>query len=107
MKILDGKVVAAAQRAALHEKLKKMPGQPGLAVVLVGEDKASQVYVANKIKACQELGIESIERRLPASVSEAALQAEIQALNGNPVVHGILVQLPLPKGLDSQRVIGW
>src|SRR4051812_12577211 len=107
MQILDGKAVAEARKTILKAKIQRLKGQPGLAVVLVGDDKASQVYVSNKIKACHELGIESTEVRLPATVTESALQSEIFALNENPKVHGMLVQLPLPKSLDSKKVIGW
>jgi methylenetetrahydrofolate dehydrogenase (NADP+)/methenyltetrahydrofolate cyclohydrolase len=109
MQILDGKTVAEARRKLLKSKIEglKAKTKPGLAVVLVGDDKASHVYVANKIKACHELGIESFETRLPANVSEKELHAAIQALNENPNVHGMLVQLPLPKPLDAKKVIEW
>jgi len=107
MQILDGKAVAAARREILKQKIAQLPAKPGLAVVLVGEDKASQVYVGNKVKACHELGIESIEVKLPATVSEAELKKQIQALNENKQVHGMIVQLPLPKSLDSAKAIGW
>jgi methylenetetrahydrofolate dehydrogenase (NADP+)/methenyltetrahydrofolate cyclohydrolase len=107
MQILDGKAVAAARREILKQKIAQLPAKPGLAVVLVGEDKASQVYVGNKVKACHELGIESIEVKLPANVTEAELKKQIEALNENKKVHGMIVQLPLPKTLDSQKAIGW
>jgi methylenetetrahydrofolate dehydrogenase (NADP+)/methenyltetrahydrofolate cyclohydrolase len=76
-----------------------------LAVVLVGEDPASQVYVRNKDKAAQEAGFEVRTLRLPAAVAQAALESEVRALNADPAVHGILVQLPLPKGLDEKRIV--
>jgi methylenetetrahydrofolate dehydrogenase (NADP+)/methenyltetrahydrofolate cyclohydrolase len=78
---------------------------PGLAVVLVGENAASQVYVRNKVKACQESGLHSVLEQYPASMSEDALLARIDALNRDPAIHGILVQLPLPAHIDAQKVI--
>lgn len=106
--IIDGKKIAAgvfvevAKRAAA---LKTKGIVPGLATVLVGEDPASHVYVGQKIKKCQENGLASIHRPLPASVSEADLIQTVKALNGDPSVHGIIVQLPLPKHIDSEKVI--
>ncbi len=79
--------------------------RPGLAVILVGEDPASAVYVRNKVKACAEAGFHSVLEKYEASLSEAALLARIQALNSDPAVHGILVQMPLPKHINPQRVI--
>jgi methylenetetrahydrofolate dehydrogenase (NADP+)/methenyltetrahydrofolate cyclohydrolase len=79
--------------------------QPGLAVILVGEDPASQVYVRNKIKACGDAGVRSIFEPYPASLSQEDLLARIEALNADPTVHGILVQMPLPRHIDPQRVI--
>jgi methylenetetrahydrofolate dehydrogenase (NADP+)/methenyltetrahydrofolate cyclohydrolase len=79
--------------------------QPCLAVILVGENPASQVYVRNKVKACEESGLRSILEHHPASLGEADLLARIDALNTDPDVHGILVQLPLPKHIDSHKVI--
>lgn len=111
MQILDGKAVAEARRAQIKsrcEKLRVSLGRaPGLAVILVGEDPASQVYVANKIKACREAGIESLEQRLPASVTVDQLKKAIETLNKNPQVDGILLQLPLPKQLNAEEAIGW
>jgi len=78
---------------------------PGLAVILVGEDPASQVYVRNKVKACEEVGFHSRLERHPAQLSEAELLERVAALNGDPGIHGILVQLPLPAHLNAQRVI--
>jgi methylenetetrahydrofolate dehydrogenase (NADP+)/methenyltetrahydrofolate cyclohydrolase len=91
----------ATRAAALTAKGK----QPGLAVILVGEDPASQVYVRNKIKACADTGIRSIFDKYDATLSEADLLARIAALNAEPEVHGILVQMPLPKHIDPQKVI--
>ena len=79
--------------------------RPGLAVILVGEDPASAVYVRNKVKACAENGLHSVLERYDASLSEADLLARIQALNADPAIHGILVQMPLPKHIKPQRVI--
>ena len=79
--------------------------QPGLAVLLVGDSPASQVYVRNKVKACEENGIHSIFEKYDASLSEAALLAQIDSLNHDPSIHGILVQLPLPAHIDAHKVI--
>ena len=107
--VLDGKLLAAevragvaAQVAALRAAGKRVPG---LAVVLVGGDPASQVYVAAKVKHTHEVGMHSVERMLPAETTEAELLAEVARLNADPAVDGILVQLPLPPGLDAQRVL--
>jgi methylenetetrahydrofolate dehydrogenase (NADP+)/methenyltetrahydrofolate cyclohydrolase len=78
---------------------------PGLAVVLVGENPASQVYVRNKVKACQDSGLHSVLEQYPATLSEADLLARVDALNRDPAIHGILVQLPLPAPIDAQKVI--
>ena len=102
--ILDGKVLAARVRAELKEQIAAgvAAGQrrPGLATVIVGEDPASQVYVRNKRRACDEVGMANFHTELPADAGQAAVLAEVAALNANPEVHGILVQLPLPKGYD-------
>jgi methylenetetrahydrofolate dehydrogenase (NADP+)/methenyltetrahydrofolate cyclohydrolase len=106
---MDGKAVAAKVRAESKlrtlEFIKARGRPPGLAVVKVGEDPASAVYVRNKRKACEEVGIRSFSYDLPASVSREALQAQIIALNQNPEVDGILVQLPLPAGLDANQIM--
>ena len=91
-----------AQRAAA---LRARGVTPGLAVVLVGENPASQVYVRNKVKACEDNGIYSVLERHPATLSEADLLARVQALNNDPAIHGILVQLPLPAHIDAHKVI--
>jgi len=78
---------------------------PGLAVVLVGDDPASQVYVRSKTRACEEVGVTHFDHRLPATTAQAELEALIDRLNADPRVHGVLVQLPLPTGLDSQAVL--
>ena len=107
--IIDGKAFAAKVRAQVAghvARLKEEQGiTPGLAVVLVGEDPASEVYVRNKGKQTVEVGMNSYEHKLPAETSEAELLALIARLNADPAVHGILVQLPLPKHLDSDLVI--
>ena len=107
--VIDGKAAAAALRADLAVKvadLKRDHGlTPGLAVVLVGEDPASQVYVRNKAKQTVEVGMESIEHKLPADTKEADLLALIDTLNADDSVHGILVQLPLPSHIDEFKVI--
>ncbi|WP_017930882.1 bifunctional methylenetetrahydrofolate dehydrogenase/methenyltetrahydrofolate cyclohydrolase FolD [Robiginitomaculum antarcticum] len=102
---IDGKAFAADLRGRVSEAVKALPAQPSLAVVLVGDDPASHVYVRNKIKFTGETGMRSIERRLPATVSEDELVDVVRALNDDDAVNGILVQLPLPKGLNSDRVI--
>jgi methylenetetrahydrofolate dehydrogenase (NADP+)/methenyltetrahydrofolate cyclohydrolase len=107
-RIIDGKALAARLRSDLVpriEALKARGHAPGLAVLLVGDDPASAVYVRNKIKACEDCGIRSVFEKLPAEVSEADLLAIIRRLNADPALHGILVQLPLPKHLNAQRVL--
>lgn len=103
--IIDGKAIAADVKEALAAEIKAMDIVVGLAVILVGDDPASQVYVSHKIKACAAVGIESFETRLPATASEDDVAAAIRACNDNPAIHGILLQLPLPDGLDSDRLI--
>ncbi len=109
MILLDGKATAAAIRVELKtevEQLKKKAGRsPGLTVILVGEDPASQVYVRNKGRACAEVGIDSDTILLPAETPQSELEALIDRLNSDDAVDGILLQLPLPKGLDSQACL--
>ena len=108
-KLIDGKALAAKIRADMKVKVAQLEAEhgyrPGLAVVLVGENPASQVYVRNKIKACEEAGIRSIEKRLPESTSEEDLLNLVRSLNEDPSVDGILVQLPLPKHISDLKVI--
>lgn len=107
-KIIDGKAVAAKLRAALKlevDACKQNGTTPGLAVVLVGENSASQVYVGRKTKACAELGMYSEQHNLPAETTQAELLALVDKLNRDPAIHGILVQLPLPGHLDEAAVI--
>ena len=107
--IIDGRSVAAhlrAQvRARIEERLSRGLRAPGLAVVLVGEDPASRVYVRNKRRACEEVGIRSRAFDLPADIPEDALLARVDALNADPAIDGILVQLPLPAHIDQETVI--
>jgi methylenetetrahydrofolate dehydrogenase (NADP+)/methenyltetrahydrofolate cyclohydrolase len=108
-KIIDGKAVAEALRATVASRVAVLKANggptPGLAVVLVGSDPASQVYVRNKNKQTLEAGMNSFEHPLPEDTSEADVLALVAALNADPKVNGILVQLPLPKQIDAQKVI--
>lgn len=104
MTLIDGKAISAAIRAELKEKVAGMEKRPGLAVILVGDDPASAVYVRNKKKACEEVGIYSEVYTLPAETSQSDLNGLIDALNDNPAINGILVQLPLPKHLNEREV---
>jgi methylenetetrahydrofolate dehydrogenase (NADP+) / methenyltetrahydrofolate cyclohydrolase len=103
--LIDGKAVAAQLRAEVKTQAAALNFKPGLAVVLVGDDPASQVYVSHKIKACEEAGFESRLIRLPADATQAQLLAQVAALNVDTAMHGILVQMPLPKHMDAQAVI--
>ncbi len=106
--IIDGKAIAAvvqSECAARAAALKARKLHPGLAVIIVGEDPASQVYVRNKIRACEAAGFHSKHRALPASTTEGELLAVVAELNASPQVHGILMQLPLPKHIDSHRIL--
>ena len=106
--LIDGNALSKTLRADVARRaaaLKARDVVPGLAVILVGDNPASQVYVRNKVKACEDNGLHSVLQRHDASLSEAALLARIDALNRDPSIHGILVQLPLPPHIDAQRVI--
>lgn len=106
--LIDGKALAAKLRGELKEKIalyKAEHGEIGLAVVLIGEDPASQVYVRNKIKACEEVGIRSFSYRLPENCTQENAEELIRELVASDKVHGILVQLPLPKGLDERKLL--
>ncbi len=107
--IIDGKAIAAKVRADVAAEVARMKAQhgfaPGLAVVLVGEDPASKVYVRNKAEQTVEVGMQSFEHKLPEETTEAALLDLVQRLNRDPAVHGILVQMPLPKHIDSVKVL--
>jgi methylenetetrahydrofolate dehydrogenase (NADP+)/methenyltetrahydrofolate cyclohydrolase len=107
-KIIDGAQIAAAMRSELKDqvaKLKKKGIVPGLGVILVGQDPASQSYVTAKERACEELGIYSDDNRLPEDASQQKLLALIERMNNDPKINGILVQLPLPKHLDESEVL--
>ena len=106
--MIDGNALSKqlrAQVAADTARLKAQGLTPGLAVVLVGENPASQVYVRNKVKACEEAGLHSVLEKYDANMTEAELLARVKALNHDPAIHGILVQLPLPAHIDAQKVI--
>ena len=108
-RIIDGKAIAARVRAEVAEGVKQVVARariaPGLAAVRVGEDPASVIYVRNKIKACNEAGLESFEHILPDSTAQEDLLALVSRLNADRRVHGILVQLPLPKHINADRIV--
>ncbi|MBP6124977.1 MAG: bifunctional 5,10-methylene-tetrahydrofolate dehydrogenase/5,10-methylene-tetrahydrofolate cyclohydrolase, partial [Phycisphaerae bacterium] len=107
-KIIDGRQIAAQMREELKGRiavLRQQGIQPGLAVILAGDDPASQSYVKSKAKACAEIGIYSVDNRLPAAVSEEELLSRIEQFNRDERIHGILVQLPLPEHIDEMRVL--
>lgn len=107
-KLIDGNALSKILRADVARRAAALTARgtpPGLAVLLVGENPASQVYVRNKIKACEDNGLYSLHEQHPATLSEAALLARIAELNADPRIHGILVQLPLPAHIDSHKVI--
>ncbi len=109
MTIIDGKKISQEIKDEVKTAVEKMKSErgivPGLAVILVGENPASQAYVKSKGKACEELGIYSITERVPATVSETELLSMVERFNNDRKIHGILVQLPLPKHIDEQKVI--
>jgi methylenetetrahydrofolate dehydrogenase (NADP+)/methenyltetrahydrofolate cyclohydrolase len=107
-KLLDGVALGKAIRAEVAAEVAELPAQgvrPGLAVILVGDDPASHFYVASKGKACEEAGIHSVTHRLPATTPEADLLALIDEVNADPALHGLLVQMPLPKHINSEKVL--
>lgn len=108
-KIIDGKAISAAIRKEISEEVARIKEEkgtvPGLAVIIVGQDPASQVYVRNKAKDCEETGIRSIVHALPENTTEEELLALVHKLNNDDSVHGIIVQLPLPKHLNSDLII--
>ena len=106
--MLDGKTMSAELREELALRVQRLKGKgvtPGLAVILVGDDPASQIYVKNKELGCQQVGIHSVTIRLPETASQAELEAQIDKLNADASIHGILVQLPLPQGLDEAAAL--
>ncbi|HEY3076315.1 MAG TPA: bifunctional methylenetetrahydrofolate dehydrogenase/methenyltetrahydrofolate cyclohydrolase FolD, partial [Burkholderiales bacterium] len=107
-RILDGKSLAAQVRVAVKREVEALAQRgirPGLAVLLAGDNPASRVYVRNKVRACEETGVRSELYELPANVSEEALLDRVLTLNDDPDIHGILVQLPLPKQIDAHKVL--
>lgn len=108
-RIIDGKKFAETLRARIKDEVAELKAktgkQPGLAVILVGEDPASEVYVRNKSKQTVEVGMQNFEYKYPSGISENELISKIEELNNNPEVHGILVQLPLPKNISEDKVI--
>ena len=105
MKIIDGKSIAQELRGELKDKISKLGFEICLSVVIVGDDPASQIYVRNKIRACEEVGILSRADYLPADCTQEALEEKLSLLAADPTVHGILLQLPLPKGLDEKAAL--
>ena len=106
--LIDGVALSKKLRADVAERATALRARgvvPGLAVVLVGENPASQVYVRNKVKACEDSGLHSVLERYPATLAESELLGRIDALNRDPAIHGILVQLPLPAHIDAHKVI--
>ena len=106
--LLDGKIMSDALRAEIAQKvaaLKEKGVTPGLAVILVGEDPASQIYVRNKGIGCEQTGMHSVTIRMPEETTQQELEDQIRALNADPAIHGILVQLPLPKHLDEAAAL--
>ncbi|MGA2128117.1 MAG: bifunctional methylenetetrahydrofolate dehydrogenase/methenyltetrahydrofolate cyclohydrolase FolD [Xanthobacteraceae bacterium] len=109
-KIIDGVAVAATIRAECHDRVDRLRREsavtPGLAVIIVGSDPASAVYVRNKVRACAEVGIHSVRMDFPADVDPRTVARAIVRLNDDPAIHGILVQLPLPAQFDLNRILG-
>ncbi len=106
--LIDGNALSQQLRGEVAQRAAKLTAQgvkPGLAVILVGDSPASQVYVRNKVKACQDAGLNSVLEKYDATLSQAELLARVEALNNDPFIHGILVQLPLPKHIDGHKVI--
>lgn len=106
--LIDGVALSQKLRAEIASRAAALTAQgkqPGLAVILVGDDPASHVYVRNKVKACEDAGIRSVKEQYPADMTEAALLERIATLNADPSIHGILVQMPLPKHIDPHKVI--
>ncbi len=106
--LIDGNALSRQLRTQVAERVSALKARgltPGLAVILVGENPASQVYVRNKVKACEDTGMHSVLEKYEASMTESELLARVEALNNDPGIHGILVQLPLPAHMDAQKVI--
>lgn len=109
MKILDGKALASSIQASLKNEIETFKKEthitPGLAVILVGDDPASHAYVNRKAKACKEVGIYSVLHEMPADIEEDDILSTIEMINNNPKIHGLLVQLPLPKHIDTAKLL--
>ncbi len=105
MRLLDGKALATKMRAQIKADIESAKIVPGLAVVIVGEDPASKIYVRNKIKACADVGMRSFSYELPANVSQKELENLLDTLSSDDSIHGVLLQLPLPKGLDAESAM--
>ena len=106
--LIDGKALSQTLRAQVGDRARALAAagqRPGLAVILVGDDPASAVYVRNKVQACADHGLHSVLETYPATLTQAELLARIAALNADPTIHGLLVQMPLPRHLDPQAVI--
>ena len=107
--LIDGKAVAAKVRAEVAERTKRLQDETGvragLAVIIVGEDPASQVYVSNKHKACEEAGMHSLQVEMPAETTQAELEAKIDEVASDPAIHGMIVQMPLPDHLDTDAAL--
>lgn len=103
--VIDGKAIAADVRAAISARTAKLSIKPGLAVLLIGEDPASDVYVTMKERAAKEVGFHSVVERYPADVPEADILARIDQLNHDPTIHGFFVQMPVPKHIDPDRIM--
>ena len=106
--LIDGNALSRQLRADVATRVQALKARgvtPGLAVILVGDNPASQVYVRNKVKACEDTGMHSVLETWPATMGEAELLARVEAMNNDPAIHGILVQLPLPAHIDAQKVI--
>ena len=104
-RLIDGTALSKQVRAEVAARAARLGLRPGLAVILVGDDPASAVYVRNKVKACHEHGLHSVLEKYDATLAEDALLARIAALNADPAIHGILVQMPLPRHIDPSKVI--
>ena len=106
--LIDGNALSRQLRADVATRVQALKARgvtPGLAVILVGDNPASQVYVRNKVKACEDTGMHSVLETWPATMGETELLARVEAMNNDPTIHGILVQLPLPAHIDAQKVI--
>ena len=106
--LIDGNALSRQLRADVATRVQTLKARgvtPGLAVILVGDNPASQVYVRNKVKACEDTGMHSVLETWPATMGESELLARVEAMNNDPTIHGILVQLPLPAHIDAQKVI--